>query len=679
MDSTLNYNIKFRTNADKITAGVDRLDQKLDNASKNSKRLASMFSKAMDKMNSKLSTIAMDSFVNNISHVADGLDAVTAPGLKLGTSLADLSAITDVTGSKLKEIEGYARQNAKTFGGDAASGVESYKLILSQLTPEIAKAPKALKAMGDQVSTLSKTMGGDTRAATEVLTTAMNQYQVSTADPIKASEEMSKMMNIMAAAAKEGSAELPEQKAALEQSGMAAKSANVSFAETAAAIQVLDKAGKKGSEGGVALRNTLATLSQGRFLPKDVQEELKAAGVDINVLGDKSLSLAERMKPLKGVMNDSALITKLFGKENNNAAIALISGIEEQERLTKAVQGTNTAYDQAAIVMEDQAEKNARLKARVDDFKISLYNATGGAIGYASVLGDTARDVGNLIPLFAGFGKMLQFVTSASKMQALWTDIISAKTKIWTAAQLALDIALSPVFLIPAAVIAIGAAIAWVVSKTEGWGNAWKHTVKGSKLLFQSFVAAGKAYFNTLVNGIMVGINKIKIGWYKLQNLIGKGDEAKNNNIIKQLEAENKARIEATKEGYKKAAKLGLESQIEFMKAAGSLKWKTEKEKKTQGDTGNGIAPPVVPGTGNGTGTNQEGTGTGGTNKDKTKTNKAIATGGTKHNYITIDIKSLIETLTIKGSDFKDSAKQMQDQSTDALIRTLALATSAGN
>ena len=52
---------------------------------------------------------------------------------------------------------------------------------------------------------------------------------------------------------------------------MAAKAAGVSFAETNAAIQVLDKAGKKGSEGGVALRNVMSTLAQGRFLPKDVR------------------------------------------------------------------------------------------------------------------------------------------------------------------------------------------------------------------------------------------------------------------------------------------------------------------------------------------------------------------------------------------------------------------------
>lgn len=110
---------------------------------------------------------------------------------------------------------------------------------------------------------------------------------------------MAQMMNVMAAAGQAGSAELPTIKVALEQCGMAAKAAGVSFEETNAAIQVLDKAGKKGAEGGVALRNVMSILATGRFLPKDVQEELTAAGVDINALTDKSKTLTERLQPSK--------------------------------------------------------------------------------------------------------------------------------------------------------------------------------------------------------------------------------------------------------------------------------------------------------------------------------------------------------------------------------------------
>lgn len=146
---------------------------------------------------------------------------------------------------------------------------------------------------------------------------------------------MAEMMNVMAAAGQAGSAELPAIKAALEQCGMASKAANVSFEETNAAIQVLDKAGKKGSEGGVALRNTLSILSQGRFLPKDTREELERAGIDVLALGDKSKSLKERLELLKPVLNDSALFSKLFGMENANAARASCRVLSSWDSLPK--------------------------------------------------------------------------------------------------------------------------------------------------------------------------------------------------------------------------------------------------------------------------------------------------------------------------------------------------------
>ena len=348
---------------------------------------------------------------NNLTQYIEGFNRTVsesfAPGASLNASLADLSAISGEAGEGLKRIEEYARASAKTFGGSAANSVESYKLLLSQLSPELTKVPKALQAMGDNISILSKTMGGDTTAAAEVLTTAMNQYGISLSDPMEASRKMAEMMNIMAAAGKEGSSELPTIKVALEQCGMAAKAAGVQFAETNAAIQVLDKAGKKGAEGGVALRNVLSVLSQGRFLPKDVQEELTAAGVNINALTDKSKTLEERLALLKGVMNDTALFTKLFGRENSNAAMALVQGTDEIGRYKAAITGTNTAVEQAQIIMESYPEKLSRVRAKFDDLKISLFNATGDFGIWIEVLTSALVPVSQLMPLLIGVGKTL--------------------------------------------------------------------------------------------------------------------------------------------------------------------------------------------------------------------------------------------------------------------------------
>lgn len=656
MNNVFNYIFKITSDAEKVTAGMNKLNGAVDKIEHSTVNMDSTFKKAFGSMQRSIETIKLSSILDQVDRVATGLNTLNKPGLELSSSMHDLQAITGVAGDKLKEIERYARESAKTFGGSAADGAEAYKLILSQLSPEIGKVPVALKEMGKNVAITSKLMGGDTAAATEVLTTAMNQYQVSTEDPIKASKEMSDMMNIMAAAAQEGSAELPQIKQALEQSGMAAKTANVSFGETNAALQVLDKAGKKGSEGGVALRNMLSTLSQGRFLPKDVKEELSAAGVDINKLGDKTLSLADRMKPLKSIMNDSALLTKLFGKENANAAVAMISGIEEQERLTLAITGTNSAYEQAAVVMKAPEEKNKRLKAQVDDFKISLFNGTNGLIGYATVLGETAQDFGNLIPLIGGAGTVISTLTSASKMQALWTGVVTKAQWLWNIAMEA-----NTIGLIIAAVVALIAVVAVMIKYWDEWGAAMS-LLLGPIGLLVGVVMTLRDHWDSIVEafssgGIIAGLKRIGI---VLLDVLLKP--------VQQL-----LELVAKIPGVGKIAGSGAES-IKALRAKMDLITPGEKQKEAQ-KKAEGIAPPIIPGT-NGTGTTSGG-GSGGTSK--TKANDAVATGGTKNTVINITLKDLIGVLNIQGKDFKDSSQQMAEQSQDALLRLLAMATTAGN
>lgn len=369
------------------------------------------------------STLAVVDLARNaFEQIDSAVKTFNASGITLDSQMHDLSAVAGVVGEDLKKIEGYARESAKAFGTDAGVAVEGYKLLLSQLSPELGKFPEALQAMGNSIQITSKLMGNDGVAAAEVLTTAMNQYGISLDDPMEASRKMAEMMNVMAAAGQEGSAELPAIKVALEQCGMAAKAANVSFEETNAAIQILDKAGKKGSEGGVALRNTLAILGQGRFLPKQTQEELAAAGIDINKLADTSLSLKDRLDMLKPVLNDAALFSKLFGMENANAARALVQGSDELGRLTTEITGTASAEEQAAIVMDSYAERQARINQKIEDFKISLFQMTGDFGIWVGAAMGVLTPLAQITPLLLGMGRMMSWIKGL-KWSTMWSRI----------------------------------------------------------------------------------------------------------------------------------------------------------------------------------------------------------------------------------------------------------------
>jgi len=653
MSGTITYTLKFDSNGNAVLGGITDAATKVQKSISKTQQVCDKFG---------ASFLKLEMAKRAIEGVGQGFKNIMGPGMEVQSSMADLSAITGLTGEKLNEIEGYARKAAKTFGGSAAQSIESYKLILSQLGPEIAKTPAALKAMGESVATLSKTMGGDSVAATEVLTTAMNQFQVSLDDPIEASKVMADMMNTMAAAAKAGSAELPAIQKALQQSGMAAKMAGLSFGETNAAIQVLDKAGKKGAEGGVALRNVLAQMGKGRFIEKSVQENLLAAGIDVEKLGDKSLTLSDRLNMLKPVLNDSALLSKMFGLENANAAMALISGTGLMDEYTQSIQGTNTAYDQASVIMETAAEKMARMKARVDDMKFGIFNLTGAAYPYIDVMMQSMTLVSDMVPAMMLLQNAFMFVTNAQKMKALWDGILAVKTAIVTGATWLLNAALAanPIVLIIGLIAGLVAGFILAYNKI-GWFRgavlaAWE-AIKGFGIMLKDYVI-------DRIKGLLSGIAGIGGALVKLF----KGDFAGAWNQAKEAVGDLIG-VDAAKNAVDNAKKVGQKVGSAYLDGVNQV----EARKQKAGLENAGIAEPHLPGVAGLTFQTP-------TTEPAGQTTEAIATGGTRNTTVNITIgKSLVDTINIAKAGFTESADEMTDKVLDQLSRVFALAQANAN
>lgn len=529
MNNTFNYGINFNIagdnqvsavfvalfkNMDILQAEITQINQTLNTFSENTTKAIEGVSKTIEE-STKLSNINFEAFLNLTDRAASAAANLYAPGIALEKNLSELSAITGVTGEGLKAIEMAARETAKTFGTSAVDNVEAYKMMLSQLSPDIAKNSEAMKLMGENVNILSKQMGGDTIAATDVLNTSLNQFGVSMEDPIKAAKVMTEMMNVMSAAAQNGSAELPQIKQALEQVGMVAKTTGLSFAETNAYIQLLDQAGKKGSEGGVALRNVLTTLSEGRFTSKLAADGLREAGISTDYLADSSVPLHERLKTLRKIQGDTALMTKVFGKENMAAAIALINTADEAEAMSKSIEGTNSAVEQAGVIMESTSEKNARLTAQVEDFKISIFNATGGAFGYAGALSDIVQQMTGLAPIGSVLINTFSFLTNAQKRAALWTNICSVATKGMAVAQGILNaiMNMNPIMLV---VSAIGVLIGYVtvaISYFDSFGSTMLLLLGPIGMLISAFMMI-KRHWDSIVEafkseGILAGFKRI--------------------------------------------------------------------------------------------------------------------------------------------------------------------------
>jgi len=464
-----------------------------------------------------LKQLNLNSITDSFEKFRDTLSDLNAPGMAFESQLADMSAIAGVVGKDLKAVGDRARQNAKIFGGDASKSVETYKLLLSQLSPELAKYPEIMANMADSSSILSKTMNNDTTAAVELLTTAMNQYKVSMDDPTAAQQTFNQFMNAMAAGAKLGSAELPALGSAIQAVGGDAKSSGLRFEEMVSSLQFLDKVGKKASEGGTALRNTLASLNQGRFLPKDVQKELQGAGIDLSLLSDKSIKFTDRLRALKPIQSDAALLSKLFGKENKLAAQALIESVDAQDKMTAAITGTNTANEQAAIIMDTKAEKLSRLNAFFDDAKITVSGATGSLLPYTEATFGALKAVSSVVPAMNALRQAVNFLNIAEKRAIITKKLSATVTKVVTAAQWAWNVALTanPIGLLVVGIAAMVAVVGVIITKYDEWGAAMALLLGpfGTAItIIQSFRQhweSVKESFTT--GGILAGIKRIGI------------------------------------------------------------------------------------------------------------------------------------------------------------------------
>ena len=145
--------------------------------------------------------------------------------------------------------------------------------------------------------------------------------------------------------------------------------------------------------------------------------------MNINALTDKSKSLTDRLTPLKKVLNDTALFTKLFGRENSNAAMALVQGIDEVTRYESVITGTNTAVEQAGIIMGSYNERLSRVRAKFDDLKISLFNASGDWGIWVEVVVGSLVPLAQMTPLLLGIGKGIVFIRSLN-FAGMWHGVI---------------------------------------------------------------------------------------------------------------------------------------------------------------------------------------------------------------------------------------------------------------
>lgn len=304
-------------------------------------------------------------------------------GREFEQQLADLEAITGITGDQLESLGERSLEISVKYGESAANIIESNKLVASQLAEKIdfstSEGAAELAKISEEAIVLQKAAGVDLPTAVKTLTTAINQFNLP-------ASESARIINSIAAGSKFGAAEVAEQAEAYRQSGAVAAGANLSFEQLNATVQVLAANAITGSQAGTNIRGVLLSL----------QNSAKLAEAGIEGVSLETEGYAGTLEALKPLLDDTIALEKLFGRENIASARILIQNAESVAEMTDKVTGGNVAYQQAAVQMDTFNGAQERLSAAMNLVLIPAFQQSGGVV--VSLM----NNVTNLIQEFAG-------------------------------------------------------------------------------------------------------------------------------------------------------------------------------------------------------------------------------------------------------------------------------------
>ncbi len=575
MDNTANFQINVGGDVfvavQNLFAQFTKIVQVVEDVDKSVKDSTHQITEHVDKaadsfggLRNKIDRISLTSLIEQTKQVAEAVASISGPGIGFEQSMADLSSITGIVGDDLRNLQDVARQTGRESGLGAKQAADAFAILASQIQVDKI-GMSGLQTLQKNTITLSQAAGMSMNDAAIALAGTVNQFGLQ-------AKEADRVINVLAAGSKYGAAEIVDLSQSFKVVGAAAAIAGLSVEGTAGAIEVLSKNNLKGAEAGTALRNILLKMQT-------------TLGVDF-----KETSLSSALDALKPKLNDATYLSKVFGMENIAAAQFLIKNSDAVAEMTAQVTDTNVAQEQAAIRTNTTQQMMARCQARIDDLKIGFFELTGSLGGYATIVAQQAVTVSQLIPLFGVFASGIRLLTNAEKMKAFWDGVCTAAGTVWTGVQWALNASLwaCPLTWIVASVLALIAVIVICVTKVQGWGKQWDSVVKFMKLTGQLFVETIKYQFNTMVNGIMIGLDYIKLGWYKFKQACGLGDKSENQAMIDQIAGDIDDRKTAIREGAQNLKNLAAEANKSL---TFELSWKKGQKGELPQDT-----TSVIPG-----------------------------------------------------------------------------------
>jgi TP901 family phage tail tape measure protein len=280
---------------------------------------------------------------------------------EFGSAMSSLKAIT---GASTLDMIYYGAAAIKTSGKTLQSATDIVKAYekVGSAAPILLKNKKALADVTEQAIILSEATGGKLalEGSVDALTAAMNQFEL----PASKSKDI---INVLAAGSLVGSSNVADLTESFKNAGTVAKSSNLTLEQTVALIEVLGEKQIKGAEAGTKLRGSLLKLKQAGLGYASGQFNLNDAIDEVN----------SKLATMGSNLEKDAYLSKIFGAENITVGQIIIENKDKFNELTKAVTGTNTAFEQQSIQNDNLAGDITKLSVKWETFILGLDKGQG--------------------------------------------------------------------------------------------------------------------------------------------------------------------------------------------------------------------------------------------------------------------------------------------------------------
>jgi len=354
-----NLSVRIGADARAFLAEMNKSNVALNKFGKSTKSFSGTISSSFSSGLSKIAAGAVGLMA--VSKLTDVYGDIKQTISEFETSLNELSSITGATGDDLDYLKDKAIELSTATDSSGVRINKSAKDILDAMKlvgsakPELLQTKEALAEVTKQAIILSQAGGRKfpLETAVSAMTSIMNQFGLG-------ASEASRTINVLAAGAKYGAAEVPYLSESIVKCGVVAKTAGLSIEDVTGIMEVFGEKGIQAEIAGTGFRNVLL------FLQKDAKNYTNGQFDFNKALGN-----------LTPIMNNTIELEKIFGRENVVVAQTLAQNSERFKELTGLVTGTNVAYEQSITNTKGWTVENEIAKNKWDALVLSMDTGQG--------------------------------------------------------------------------------------------------------------------------------------------------------------------------------------------------------------------------------------------------------------------------------------------------------------